>query len=113
MQAEEAATATWVEVLQVLNTSLDGLTYAEVSNRTTKYGPNVATHDQQHQWYIQLLHSFQNPFIYVLFVLAVISSLTDDVVGITCFHPLRGWTFSCGHHYRNVGSFISLSVSTH
>ena len=78
-----SALKTPAQVINDLNSNLCGLTEGEVANRLTTYGRNVVIHDKPKPWYRQLLEAFNNPFNYVLFLLALVSVLTDDYVGMT------------------------------
>jgi len=71
------------QILQELNSNLQGLTEEEVNNRLNIYGRNVVVHDKPKPWYLQLLLAFNNPFNYVLFILAFVSVLTGDYTGMT------------------------------
>lgn len=61
-----------------LNSSPDGLFKLEAAVRRGKYGLNEVAHERAPRWYVQLIHSFHNPFIYMLTALAVVSFLTGD-----------------------------------
>ena len=63
-----------------LGTSDQGITAEEVRERLRTYGPNEVAHEKAPKWYIQFLEAFLNPFIGVLIVLAIISSITDVVI---------------------------------
>ncbi|MCW3464151.1 magnesium-translocating P-type ATPase [Chitinophaga nivalis] len=54
-----------------------GLTPTQVQERLKITGANEVIHERTPAWYIQLWHAFINPFIAVLFVIALISLLTD------------------------------------
>ncbi|MDR0334091.1 MAG: magnesium-translocating P-type ATPase [Dysgonamonadaceae bacterium] len=71
------------QVIQDLNSNPQGLTEEEADNRLNSYGRNVVVHDKPKPWYLQLLMAFNNPFNYVLFVLALVSVLTGDYTGMT------------------------------
>ena len=71
------------QIIQELNSNLQGLTEDEVNNRLDTYGRNVVVHDKPKPWYLQLLLAFNNPFNYVLFILALVSVLTGDYTGMT------------------------------
>ena len=71
------------QVIEELNSNLRGLTADEVNKRLAQYGRNVVVHDKPKSWYRQLWEAFNNPFNYVLFLLALVSFLTDDLVGMT------------------------------
>ncbi len=49
------------------------------ADRRGQYGLNEVAHERAPRWYVQLIHSFHNPFIYLLTALAVVSFLTDDL----------------------------------
>jgi P-type Mg2+ transporter len=67
------------DVLLFLNSSPDGILKLEAAERRGKYGLNEVTHERAPRWYIQLIHSFHNPFIYMLIMLAFVSFLTRDM----------------------------------
>jgi Mg2+-importing ATPase len=71
------------QIIQELNSNIQGLTEEEASTRLGTYGQNVVVHDKPKPWYLQLLSAFNNPFNYVLFVLALVSMLTGDYTGMT------------------------------
>jgi P-type Mg2+ transporter len=66
------------DVLLSLNSSPDGLHKLEAAFRRGKYGLNEVAHERAPRWYVQLIHSCHNPFIYMLTALAVVSFLTAD-----------------------------------
>ena len=59
---------------------MDGLTEDQVDDRLREFGPNEVVHEKAPVWYIQLLQAFVNPFIAVLFILVVISLITDVIL---------------------------------
>src|SRR5215470_11356496 len=66
--------------LDLMNTSLRGLTYEQVQERREEHGLNEVTHEKPPAWYIQLVHAFMNPFIAVLVGLGIVSFITDVVI---------------------------------
>jgi Mg2+-importing ATPase len=66
-----------------LRSDRDGLTHTEAAARLALYGPNEVAHEKAPPALIQLLMAFNNPFIYVLLVLALVSLFTDYLL------PLR------------------------
>jgi len=78
-----AAAKTPEEVYESQNTSLSGLSNEEVKQRIEQYGNNSIVHEKMKPWYVQLLQAFNNPFNYVLLVLATVSFFTDDYTGMT------------------------------
>ena len=71
------------QIIGDLNSNYRGLTDVEAANRLSEYGQNVVVHDKPKPWYVQLFEAFNNPFNYVLFLLAAISLLTGDYTGFT------------------------------
>ncbi|WP_223881589.1 magnesium-translocating P-type ATPase [Affinibrenneria salicis] len=65
------------QTLANLNTHRYGLTGDDVAERLQTYGENRVAHEQAPHALLQLLAAFNNPFIYVLIVLAAISFMTD------------------------------------
>jgi hypothetical protein len=52
---------------------------AQAAAHRDEYGLNEVAHEKPPRWYVQLLHAFNNPFILLLLVLAVVSFLTGDL----------------------------------
>ena len=73
-----AARADSDALLQEHNTSLQGLSAAEVEARLEKYGLNEAVHEHRLTWYERLWGNVSNPLIVLLAVLATISLITAD-----------------------------------
>lgn len=67
------------QVLGDMNTANGGLTDREAAERLGKYGPNAIAHDRAKPGYIQLFSAFNNPFNYVLLLLAVVSIFTGGI----------------------------------
>ncbi|KQC00050.1 magnesium-translocating P-type ATPase [Pedobacter sp. Hv1] len=61
----------------MLESSENGLSSAEVSERRKKFGFNEIAHEKAAAWYVQLFQAFLNPFIAVLIVLAAVSFIID------------------------------------
>jgi Mg2+-importing ATPase len=59
-----------------------GLLQSEAEARLETAGPNEVARDRPPAWYWQLLACFNNPFIGVLVLLAVVSLATDDLKGV-------------------------------
>ncbi|WP_428944748.1 magnesium-translocating P-type ATPase [Pantoea sp. FN060301] len=66
-----------------LNTQRSGLTVADAAERLLKHGKNQVANEKAPHALLQLVQAFNNPFIWVLMVLAAISYFTDYVL------PLR------------------------
>ncbi|MDT3553775.1 magnesium-translocating P-type ATPase [Cronobacter sakazakii] len=71
------------ETVARLESSEKGLLEKEAQARLAAYGPNAVAHDNAPPALVQLLQAFNNPFIYVLMALALISFFTDY------WYPLR------------------------
>jgi P-type Mg2+ transporter len=68
------------KALTLLETRISGLTEHEVEDRLHEFGLNEVVHEKAPAWYMQLLEAFINPFIAVLFILAIISLITDVII---------------------------------
>ncbi|MDB5138149.1 MAG: Mg2+-importing ATPase [Mucilaginibacter sp.] len=66
--------------LTMLQSSDRGLTTTEVKDRLNTYGLNEVAHEKAPKWYVQFFEAFLNPFIGVLFLLAIISLITDVII---------------------------------
>lgn len=71
------------DVLKELDTSAEGLNRSQIRDRRIKYGSNQIVHDKMKPWYIQLIFAFNNPFNYVLFLIALVSAVTGDKTGVS------------------------------
>ena len=60
-----------------LHTQRSGLTQQEAAERLKQYGKNEVANEKAPHALRQLFHAFNNPFIWVLMVLAAISFITD------------------------------------
>ena len=65
------------QTLSKLNANLNGLTEEDAKERLELYGINEVAHEKAPPALIQLLAAFNNPFIFVLMILAAISFVTD------------------------------------
>lgn len=81
MRVVEEAHTDIGKLLTRLNTRRKGLTDAEVKDRLRQYGFNEVAHEKPPHWVVQLLQAFNNPFVYILLGLAIVSFLTDDMQG--------------------------------
>src|SRR5471030_151960 len=77
MRAAREAQNGLAVTLANVKASLEGLTETEASSRLKTEGHNEVAHDKPPHALVQLLHAFNNPFIYVLLILAGISFFTD------------------------------------
>src|SRR5699024_9537467 len=66
------------DILSTLQSTDDGITDREANERLHSNGWNIVSSEQLPPWYVQLLTSFHNPFIYVLIVLGLCCYLPYD-----------------------------------
>jgi Mg2+-importing ATPase len=69
------------DVLEKLETSLEGLTEEEAQRRLEIYGPNMVAQEQRFGKLRLLGTALINPLVILLLVLATLSYLTDDIRG--------------------------------
>jgi Mg2+-importing ATPase len=79
------ADTAWIDEVALL-ASLDathaGLDEEQIEARLDRDGVNEASHEKPPHWSLQLAHTFKNPFIIVLLILAGVQLLTsDDLTG--------------------------------
>jgi Mg2+-importing ATPase len=67
--------------LAFLATTPNGISEKEAERRIDTHGRNEVAHEKPPAWYLQLLLSFKNPFIFVLLALGTLSFFTDDMQG--------------------------------
>ena len=84
------------ETLQVLQSSLTGLSATEASQRLSKYGPNqLPEHGPDPIWWI-VVRQFASPLIYILVAAAIVSLLIGDsedaafIAAILCLNAAIG-----------------------
>ncbi|MGH8153529.1 MAG: cation-transporting P-type ATPase, partial [Rhodanobacteraceae bacterium] len=79
------ADSAWTDdaaLLASLETTPAGLDEEQIEERLDRDGVNEASHEKPTHWLVQLAHTFKNPFIIVLLVLAVVQLFTsDDLTG--------------------------------
>ena len=66
--------------LTLLESRIAGLSAEEVRDRLEIFGLNEVVNEKAPAWYIQFLQAFIDPFIGVLFILAVVSLITDVII---------------------------------
>lgn len=79
MRVVEEAGNSVFQVLRALGSNKKGLTEDDAISRLKKYGKNIVSHEQPLTWYQRLFKSFNNPFIYILSGLAVVSFFTEEI----------------------------------
>lgn len=67
-------------IYAMLESSEDGLSPSELTNRKKKFGLNEIAHEKAAAWYVQLFQAFLNPFIAVLIILAGVSFIIDVLI---------------------------------
>ncbi|WP_248767342.1 magnesium-translocating P-type ATPase [Pseudomonas sp. MWU12-2345] len=77
MRAARESQHTLATTLSNVNASRDGLTELDAAGRLQREGFNEVAHDKPPHVLIQFLQALNNPFIYVLLILAGISFFTD------------------------------------
>ena len=75
----DAATQETAEILQRLNTSANGLSDEEATERLEVFGPNEVAQERKHEWLHRLWTAVRNPLVILLTVLATISYVTGDM----------------------------------
>ncbi|MGQ6176280.1 magnesium-translocating P-type ATPase [Serratia sp. IR-2025] len=73
----QEATNSIAQTLANLKCNRNGLTQDDADERLEQFGANQVVHDKAPHALIQLIKAFNNPFIFVLMVLAAISFFTD------------------------------------
>ncbi|EPH7218713.1 magnesium-translocating P-type ATPase [Serratia marcescens] len=73
----QEATNSIAQTLANLKCNRNGLTQDDADERLEQFGANQVAHDKASHALIQLIKAFNNPFIFVLMVLAAISFFTD------------------------------------
>ena len=69
------------EIYQALETSPDGLSHEQVEEMRQKYGRNCLSGQKNDTVARRLWHAFVNPFHVILFVLGIISLMSDVFLG--------------------------------
>ncbi len=64
-------------VYVLMKSSREGIIQATADERILKFGLNEVTYDKAPSWFKQFMKSFVNPFIAILFAIAVISFIID------------------------------------
>lgn len=66
------------DVMEMLETTPEGISEAEAQQRIERLGSNEIQLHRRPAWYVQLLGCFKNPFILILLGLSLFSLLTKD-----------------------------------
>jgi len=77
----QIATSDIQSALDFLETTPHGISEKEAERRIETHGKNEVAHEKPSAWYVQLLLAFNNPFIFVLLALGILSFFTDDMQG--------------------------------
>ncbi|MCA6440567.1 MAG: magnesium-translocating P-type ATPase [Sediminibacterium sp.] len=65
---------------EMLDSSVEGITEAQVHERLKEYGLNEIQHEKAPSWFNQLFHAFITPFTGILVAIALISLITDVII---------------------------------
>src|ERR1700760_1860568 len=74
----EAATCQTSEILERLNTSPNGLTEEEATERLGGFGPNEVGQEVKHGWIYRLWVAVRNPLVILLVVIAAVTFVTAE-----------------------------------
>ena len=69
------------EILKQYNTKEEGLTQKEYEKRYEQNGPNIVVKNEKKSWLEFLIKSFNDKFIYILLLLAIIDFALSDKLG--------------------------------
>ena len=69
------------EILKQYNTKEEGLTQKEYEKRYEKNGPNIVVKNEKKSWLEFFIKSFNDKFIYILLLLAIIDFVLADKLG--------------------------------
>lgn len=95
------------ELMMEFRTSADGLTTADAALRLEEHGPNeIAAQSPIPAWKL-LFHAFQDPFVYVLALLLVVSAITGDYDAAV----IMGIMISCSVIIKFIQDFRSQKAS--
>ncbi|SFC28144.1 magnesium-translocating P-type ATPase [Clostridium uliginosum] len=70
------------DVLKEYKTTYEGITNNEAKIRIEEYGENEINYGDEDVWYKRFIKAFINPFTVVLFLLAIVSFVTDYVIAL-------------------------------
>lgn len=76
----EVSNADNVSFLEILNSSINGLSENQIEEKKDLFGLNEIEHEKAPAWYKQLFHSFLTPFNAVLLTIASVSLVIDVVL---------------------------------
>ena len=69
------------EILKQYNTKEEGLTQKEYEKRYEQNGPNIVVKNEKKSWIEFFIKSFNDKFIYILLLLALIDFVLSDKLG--------------------------------
>lgn len=67
------------QVLQKLNSSMNGLPESEIESRIDRFGKNEVAKEEKETWFSKIWDNLKNPLVILLIVLGIISLITGDV----------------------------------
>jgi Ca2+-transporting ATPase len=86
------------EVLEKLDTTLEGLHPDEADSRLRKFGPNKLAEEEKISRWKLLLHQFTNPLIYILLIAAVVTFFLEEykdtgvIIAVILLNAAIGYT---------------------
>jgi len=93
-----------------MGTRFTGLDDAEAEQRLDEVGPNIVAGSRPTPWYMIILHSLNNPFVFVLAGLAAVSFVTGSVEAgaYMCFMIVLSAVISFTQEYKSQQASIAL-----
>ena len=70
------------DLFRNLKSREEGLTSDEVENKLDKYGKNEISYANENSLYKRVIEAFVNPFTIVLFLLSIVSLITDYIIAL-------------------------------
>ncbi|MBU3105118.1 magnesium-translocating P-type ATPase [Clostridium gasigenes] len=68
------------DLFRNLKSREEGLTNDEVENKIDEYGKNEISYGNENTWYKRIIEAFINPFTIILFLLSIVSLITDYII---------------------------------
>ncbi len=78
---KELSTKNEEEIMELFQTSKNGLSNQEAKERLEEYGENIATNRKKKTPLFFIVESFKDKFVLILILLAAIDFMTDDKIG--------------------------------
>ncbi len=78
LELKKLASLSERELMMELRTSTQGLTTEDATKRLAEFGPNEVSTQKPKPWYLLAIQAFEDPFVYVLALLMIVSIATKD-----------------------------------